>query len=70
MAVRLLVLLAGRPLSPRKIPDTLQGHSAAGRIRLIEKSNDLIGIQTRDLTAYNIVLQIFLESGVRLQMKY
>jgi hypothetical protein len=28
-----------------------QGHSAAGRIKLIENSNDLIGNRTRDLPA-------------------
>jgi hypothetical protein len=52
-------------LTPRKIPGThfsyslsgLQGHSAAGRIRSIEKSNDLIGIRTRHLPACNIVPQ-------------
>jgi hypothetical protein len=52
MAVRLSALRAGRPLTPRKIPGTHfcyrlsrpQGHSAAGRIRSIEKSNDLIGM--------------------------
>jgi hypothetical protein len=55
----------GRPLPPppRKIPGTHlcqrlsrpQDHSAAGRIRLIEKSNDLIGNRTRDLPACNVV---------------
>jgi hypothetical protein len=34
-----------------------QGHSAAGRIRSIEKSNDLIGNGTRDLPACNIMHQ-------------
>jgi hypothetical protein len=34
-----------------------QGHSAAGRIRSIEKSNDLIGNRTRELPACNIVSQ-------------
>jgi hypothetical protein len=36
-----------------------QGHSAAGRIRIrsTEKSNDLIGIRTRDLPACSIVPQ-------------
>jgi hypothetical protein len=34
-----------------------QGHSAAGRIRSIEKPNDLIGNWTRDLPACNIVPQ-------------
>jgi hypothetical protein len=31
-----------------------KGHSAAGRIRSIEKSNDLIGTRTRDLPACSI----------------
>jgi hypothetical protein len=65
MALRLWAPRAGRPLSPRKIPGTQfrsrlsrpQGHSAAGRIRSIEKSNDLIGNQTRDLPACSIVPQ-------------
>jgi hypothetical protein len=34
-----------------------QGHSAAGRIRSIEKSNDLIGIRRRGPAAYSIELQ-------------
>jgi hypothetical protein len=34
-----------------------QGHSAAGSIRSIEKSNDLIGNRTRDLPACSIVPQ-------------
>jgi hypothetical protein len=34
-----------------------RGHSAAGRSRLIEKSNDLIGNRTRDLPACSIVPQ-------------
>jgi hypothetical protein len=53
------------PFTPRKIPGTHfcyglsrpQGHSMAGRIRTIEKSNDLIGIRTRDLTARSVVPQ-------------
>jgi hypothetical protein len=65
MAVRLSDLRAGRRLSPTKIPGTYfsyrlsrpQGHSAAGRIRLIEKSNYLIGNRTRDLPACSIVPQ-------------
>jgi hypothetical protein len=36
---------------------TPQGHSAAGRIRSIKKSNDLIGNRTRDLPACSIVPQ-------------
>jgi hypothetical protein len=54
MAVRLSALCAGHPLPPRKIPGTRfcqwlsrpQGHNAAGRIRSIEKTND-IGNRTR-----------------------
>jgi hypothetical protein len=50
--------------TPGKIPGThfcwrlsrLQGHSAAGRIRSIEKSDD-IGNRTRDLSACSIVPQ-------------
>jgi hypothetical protein len=34
-----------------------RGHSEAGRIRSIEKSDDLIGTRTRDLPAYSIVPQ-------------
>jgi hypothetical protein len=53
------------PFIPRKIPGTHfcqrlsrpQGHIAAGRIRLIEKSNDHIGTQSRDLPARSIVSQ-------------
>jgi hypothetical protein len=65
MAVRLSALRAGRPpFTFRKIPGTrfwlrlsrLQGHSAAGRIRSIEKSNDLIGNRAPDL-ACSIVPQ-------------
>jgi hypothetical protein len=60
-----VVSLTHRPhFTPRKIPGTHfyyrlsrpQGHSAAGRIRSIEKSNDLIGTRTRDL-ACSIVPQ-------------
>jgi hypothetical protein len=65
MAVMLSAPRAGRPLPPRKIPGTHfclrlsrpQGHSAAGRIRSIEKCNDLIGNRTRDLEACSIVPQ-------------
>jgi hypothetical protein len=53
------------PFFPRKIPGTHfcwrlsrpQNHSAAGRIRSIEKSNDLIWSRTRDLPACSIVPQ-------------
>jgi hypothetical protein len=65
MAVKLSALRAGRSLPPRRIPGTHfcqrlcppQGHSAAGRIRSIEESNDLIGNRTRDLPACSIVPQ-------------
>jgi hypothetical protein len=59
-----VVSLTRRPhlYPPRKIPGTRffkrlsrpQGHSAAGRIRSIEKSSDLIRIRTRDLPACSI----------------
>jgi hypothetical protein len=60
MAVNLSALRAGRSLPPRKFPGTHfcyslsrpQGHSAAGRIRSIEKSNDLVGNRTYDLPAF------------------
>jgi hypothetical protein len=42
-----LVLISAKRLS------RTQGHTAAGRIRLIEKSNHLNGNRTRELTAYN-----------------
>jgi hypothetical protein len=32
----------------------MQGHNAAERFRQIEKSNNLIGIQTRDLSACSL----------------
>jgi hypothetical protein len=65
MVVRLLASCAGRPLPPGKFLALIslktlsrpQGHSAAGRIRSIEKSNYLIGNRTRDLPAYSIVPQ-------------
>jgi hypothetical protein len=37
--------------------ESTPGHSAAGEIRSIEKSNDLIGNRTRDLPACGIVPQ-------------
>jgi hypothetical protein len=51
------------PFTPRKIRGTHfcymvsrpQGHSAAGRITSIEKSDDLIGSRNRDLPACSIV---------------
>jgi hypothetical protein len=62
----LSALRAGRPpFTPRKIPGTHfyqrlsrpQGHSAAGRITSIEKSNYLIGKRTRYFPACSIVPQ-------------
>jgi hypothetical protein len=35
--------------------ESTQGHGTAWRIRSIEKSNDLIGIRTRDLPACSMV---------------
>jgi hypothetical protein len=61
-----IVSLTRRPrFTRRKIPGThfcltlsrTQGHSTAGRITSIEKSNDLIGNSTHDLPAYSIVPQ-------------
>jgi hypothetical protein len=65
MAARLQALCAGRPLRPRNIPGAHfcyrlsrpQGHNPAGRVRPIEKSNDLIGNQTQDLPACSTVPQ-------------
>jgi hypothetical protein len=65
MAVRLSALRAGRPLPPRNLPGThfcsrlsrTQGHSAAGGIRSVEKSNYIIGIRSRDFPACSIVPQ-------------
>jgi hypothetical protein len=65
MAVRVWAWRAGRPSHRRKIPGThfcsrlsrTQGHSAAGRFRAIEKSNDLIGARSRDLPACSTVPQ-------------
>jgi hypothetical protein len=64
MVVRLSALRAGHALPPRNLPGTHfcwrlsrpQGHSAAGRIRYIEKIH-LIGTRTRDLPACSIVPQ-------------
>jgi hypothetical protein len=63
MAVRLPALHACRPLPSRKISvihfcymlGRPQGHCAAGRIRWIERSNDPIGIRTRDFAACSVV---------------
>jgi hypothetical protein len=58
-----VINLTRRPtFTPRKIPGNNfcqklsrpQGHSAAGRVRSIEKSNDLVGNRTRDLPACSI----------------
>jgi hypothetical protein len=59
MAVRLSASRAVRPLPPGKflLLSRPQGHSAAGSIRSIEKSNDLIGIRTDELPACSIVSQ-------------
>jgi hypothetical protein len=58
-------LTCRRSFTPKKIPNThfyyrqsrTRGHSVAGRIRSIEKSNDLIGNRIRDLPACSIVPQ-------------
>jgi hypothetical protein len=63
MAVRLSALRADRPLHPPGRFLVLisvrgwstPGHSAAWMIRLFEKSNDLIGNQTRDFSACSVV---------------
>jgi hypothetical protein len=59
MAVRLSALRAGRPLTPGRflVLCQAQGHSAAGRIRWIEKSNYLIGNRTRYLPARSTMPQ-------------
>jgi hypothetical protein len=66
MAMKLLALSACRPpFTPKKIPGShlcyrlsrTQVHSAAGRIRSNDKSNSLIGSQTRDLPACSIAPQ-------------
>jgi hypothetical protein len=64
MAVRLSALRAGRPLPPGRFLVLIcqrlnrpQNHSAAGRIRSIEKSNDITRNRTRDLPACSIVPQ-------------
>jgi hypothetical protein len=56
-------VITALPFTPRKIPGThfcyrlsrLQDHNAAGRIRSIKKSSDLIGNRTRDLQACRVV---------------
>jgi hypothetical protein len=59
MTVRLSALGAGRPLPPGRflVLSRTHCHSAAGRIRSIEKSNDLMVNRTRDLLACSIVPQ-------------
>jgi hypothetical protein len=65
MAVRLSAFRAGRLLHPQEESwysfllkaESTQVHSAAGRIRSIEKSNDPIGIRSRDLQACSIMPQ-------------
>jgi hypothetical protein len=65
MAMKLSALRAGCNLPPGRFlvlisvkrPRRPQGHSEAGRIRLIEKSNDLIGNRTCDLPACSLVPQ-------------
>jgi hypothetical protein len=75
MAVGLSISRAGRPLPPRKIPDThfcyrlsrTQGHSPAGRITSIEK-NHLIGIPAHDLLACSSMPQSTMRSRAPLQV--
>jgi hypothetical protein len=65
MAVRLSALRAGRPLPPGRFLVLIsvkslsrpQDHNAAGRIRSVEKSSDLIGNRTRDIPACSVVTQ-------------
>jgi hypothetical protein len=66
MAVRLSALRDGRLcFNTREISGihswytmrSSQGHSVVGRIRSLEKFNDLIGNRTRDLPACSIMLQ-------------
>jgi hypothetical protein len=65
MAVRLSALRAGSPLpagrflvlNSVKRLSRPQGPSSAGRIRLVELPNDLIGNRSRDLTACSTVSQ-------------
>jgi hypothetical protein len=62
-AGKVVSLMPQMPFTPRNIPGTHfcyrlsqpQGHSAAGNIRSIEKSDDLTGNRTRDLPACSIV---------------
>jgi hypothetical protein len=65
MAMKLSALRAVRTFTPIKIPGDYfclrlsrpQGHSAVGRIRSIEKSNNLIRNRNRDFPARSIVPQ-------------
>jgi hypothetical protein len=65
MAVRLSAFTRRQPFTPQEYSwysflleaEWPQGHSAAGSIRSIEKSNDLIGNRTRDLPACSVVPQ-------------
>jgi hypothetical protein len=65
MAMRSSALRAGLPLPPMEDSwysflleaEWTQGHSAVGRIRSIEKSNDFIGNRTCGLPACSIVPQ-------------
>jgi hypothetical protein len=66
MAMRLLALRAVRPpFTPRNIPGAyfcrrlsrLKCRNGAGRIRSVEKSNDLMGTRNHDLSACSITLQ-------------
>jgi hypothetical protein len=64
MAVTVPSLSAGLPLPPGRFLvlisvrlSRLQGHIAAGGIRSVEESNDLIGNENDDLTGCSIVPQ-------------
>jgi hypothetical protein len=49
------------PISVKRLSQP-QGHTAAGSIRTIENSNDLIGNRTRDLPAFEEIINLFLFS--------
>jgi hypothetical protein len=69
-------LMRWPPFNTRKIPGThfcqrqsrLQCHSVAGRIRSIEKSNDLIGDRNHDLPSCSIVPQTITLPSAPLQI--
>jgi hypothetical protein len=69
-------LMRWPPFTPRKIHGThfcyrlsrSQGHNAAGRNRLTEKSNDLIGNRTRDLLACSEVQQTMLPRAAETEL--